>query len=195
MSAQFPDPATLYQIFFLAHLGHSKRFISEELSVSRNCVRWHLEGRYIHRYPQRFLSRILPLTRPKPDRAPRTPPSRLGANWLSLQDASYFFPSRPSDRQLRRSKQFRELRTKIVAGRIATTREEIMRFLSSSELPSGLLLSQDACRLLRSPINQPFAACWDLPLSLPASTLRFAIAVQNWTELPFSALASCDLLP
>jgi hypothetical protein len=195
MAAQFPDSATLYQIFFLAHLGHSKRFISEELAVSRNCVRWHLEGRYLHNYPQRFLSRILPLTKPRLDRVPRTPTCRLESHWLTLQDASYFFPSRPTDRQLRRSKQFRELRTKIVAGRIATTREEIMRFLSSSELPSGLLLSQDACRLLRSPITQPFAACWDLPLSLPAATLRFAVAVQNWTGLPFSALASSDLLP
>ena len=194
MSAQFPDSATLYQIFFLAHLGHSKQFIAEELAVSRNCVRWHLEGRYFHRYPERLAGRILPLTKPNTGRVPRTPQSRLDRCWLSLQDASYFFPSRPTDRQIRRSKQFQGLQTTNVAGRVVTTREEISRFLSNSELPSGLLLSQDACRLLRSPINQPFAACWDLPLSLPAATLRFAVAVQNWTELPFSALSASDLL-
>lgn len=194
MAAHFPDSATLYQIFFLAHLGHSKRFISEELAISRNCVRWHLEGRYLHQYPERLIGRISPLRKPIPSRVPRTPFGRLAPQWLTLQDASYFFPSRPTDRQLRRSKQFAGLRTSSVDGRIATTRPDVMRFLSSMELPSGLLLSQDACRLLRSPINQPFAACWDLPLSLPAATLRFAVAVQNWTGLPFSALAASDLL-
>lgn len=201
MTAIFLDPATIYQIFYMRYKGLSATSIARELSISRNCVTWHLQFRYLSHYPEATLRRIKLLN---PRRRPISEPKHP---WIRLCDTSYFFPSRPAPKTLMVSPFFKKLRTKSISGLTVTKREWIYSFLGKhlSEMPSGLCFNHAACRRLS--IEAP-KATWvddrlhggytryaDAPeVRLHRDTIAKALQIQEWTRLPFVSLDAIDIV-
>lgn len=203
MNANSLDSATIYQIFYMRYSGLSATAIAQELRLSRNCVRWHLQFRYLSQYPDATLRRIRLLNpQRRPTQEPRHP-------WIRLCDASYFFPSRPAPKTLMVSRFFGRLRTRTVSGMTVTRREWIVQFLTKyvAEIPSGLCLNHGACRRL-SIRNRSHKAMWSnhrlhggfaryadvQEIELSRGTVAKALQIQEWTRLPFVSLDATDIL-
>ena len=185
----------VYQIFYKSHLGESKLEIARQLGVSRNCVLWHLSGRYLDQYDDQLFRRIRPFVMRQNHDLP-------DGKWIPLLMASYFFPDRPSPKSLSPSTRYRShaIKTSVINGVRCTKRTWINDSLRGSDAPNGLLLTHSACRQLkidvdpssdkRTPLVPAF--CVKLP-QLPWEVIHRMIEIQDWTEMPFITLTRADL--
>jgi hypothetical protein len=182
------DNASVYQIFYRSHVGDSKQEIARQLHVSRNCVLWHLSGRYLDEYDDRLFNRIRSMIHSEQLQL-------TNSKWIPLVLASYFFPQRPCPRALSRSYR---LRTRIIDGLRCTTRDWISEATVGQTLPTGLLLTRPVCRLLRLE-NAEQEKQFLVPAlrvhvpALPWKVVHRLVAIQDWTQMPFVTLTRADL--
>lgn len=194
------DEATIYQIFFQYYAGTEIQTIAHQLGVTRNTVATHLTWSRAHLYSERLLRRIRPLRRP---RAARKHPE----GFIAMEEASYFFPHRPSPREIATVYCRAGLKSTFHNRQRLTRREWILDFLDPPEL-EGVFLTETAFKILGGTHPAHTVTVKPRPGStprrlipthtadrpIPDRALRRALAIQDWTGLPYATLTLQDVV-
>lgn len=193
------DEATIYQIFFQYYAGTEIQTIAHQLGITRNTVATHLTWNRAHHYSPRLLRRIKPLRRHRAAR--RHPPE-----YIALEECSYFFPHRPTPREIATVYCRQGLRSVMYNRQRLTTREWIKTFIPPTEL-TGTFLTEQAYRFLggEKPATiryrprpkatpRPLVPAHTCDVQIPDRALRRSIEIRDYTELPYVCLALQDLL-
>ena len=187
------DSATIYQIFWLAHLGYRRSEIAKETGASLNSINWHLSGRFLPSYPPKLRQRISPfaptLRHPKP--APD--------GFITLAEASYFFYRRPTVRTLLARY---PLRTRFLGGRCVTRWDwaKSLALKTCADAPAGVSFTADAAASVfniprpKTAIVQLATLPPELSERVPAPIVHAGLGINAWTEMHFVTLTALDVL-
>jgi|LakMenE01Jun11ns_1017448.scaffolds.fasta_scaffold9929274_2 hypothetical protein len=198
------DEVTIYQIFYQYHKEASMSMIALELGICRQTVSTHLSWQRYHLYSERLRRRIADLKRPKRS---RTCPE----GFIAMEEASYFFPNRPTTRELAGYCQDGWLQSVRYYKQPVTTREWIREWIAEAmgnlQL-EGAFVTASALKILQATINLPnpitrtvmvgkrsfqLASLMHNEIKLPSRTISRAVAIQEFTALPYVVLAPQDL--
>lgn len=185
------DTATVYQIFWLSYSGIPKAEIARQLGLARNTVAWHLTGRLIPQYPPRLRQRISPIN------VSRSRSREIPDGMITISEASYCFPNRPTVRTLLAHY---GMRTEIIKGATYTTLEWAKQY-SAARFPNpplGVCMTAKAMATLYGPSKMPkrkIIRLSDLETNdTPASIVHAAVSIMRWTKLDFVTLDELDVL-
>lgn len=195
------DETTIYQIFFQYHRDVSMADIASDLGICRQTVSTHLSWQRCHLYSERLRRRIASFKKPKKSRS-------CPAGFFALEEASYFFPHRPTTRELaaycasgvlRSAKHYKQPVTKP-----EWIKQSIADFAKHAHL-EGAFLTESAVSTLNLPVpiqfctvrfrNRTFriASLLVNSVALPSRAISRAIAMQSFTGLPYVVLTHQDL--
>lgn len=184
------SPADIYRIFDLWRCGKTIPEIMRETHCAKMTVRSHLSLRYYHLYTEETRRRLAKLSikpiQPKP----------IPAGYITLDDASFFFLTRPNGRTIREC--YRDLPTEIVGTRKLTRPEWVVDYVrKNGPIENGIHIKKSAYAKLTGiqlPRHvTPLADLATLP-PLPPSTVPNILRIMDFTGLPYYTIALSDLV-
>ncbi len=190
------DETTIYQIFYQYHRDISMAAIAQELGICRQTVSTHLSWQRFHLYSERLRKRIAGLKKPKKSRA-------CPEGFFALEEASYFFPHRPTSRELATYCSTGVLRSVRHYKQPVTKKEWIMQAVGDLQIEGAFLTSSAIHTLNRNDVvftNVRFrsrqirlASLLANQIHIPSRAISRAVSIQKFTGLPYVVLSHQDL--
>jgi hypothetical protein len=191
------DESTIYQIFYQYHRDESMADIAQELGICRQTVSTHLSWQRYHLYSERLRKRIAGFKKPKKSRS-------CPKGYFALEEASYFFPHRPTPRELASYCATGVLQSVRHYRQPVTKREWVMKAVGKLNL-EGAFLTDSAVHTLqtRQPVSFStikfrarhfhIASLLTNEIAIPSRAITRAVSIQRFTGLPYVVLTHQDL--